>query len=111
MSKGKDIIVAVRDFTTLPGARYKSDGTGSAQEFFEKRIEPVLKQCPNSLTIDFDGTWGYASSFMSELTVKLLQSLGSIEEVRKIVQIKSEDEPGLAGRFWEYTNEDNAQEN
>lgn len=105
-----EITVAIRDFTTLPGARYKSDGTGSAQEFFEDYISPQLTNESMIIKIDFDGTWGYASSFLSELALRLVQSFESLEEMRARIRLKSDDEPGLLDRFWEYVDESLAEE-
>ena len=36
--------IRVKDFTTLPGARYKEDGDGSAEEFFEKYVKEKLER-------------------------------------------------------------------
>lgn len=99
------ITVRVSDFTTLPGARYKSDGDGSAEEFFSKYIKRHLKD-KESILIDFDNTWGYASSFLSELALEISQQCKQDGlDIRKKIEIKSDDEPGLTERFWGYIDE------
>lgn len=99
-------IVRVADFTTIPGARYKSDGDGSAEEFFLGRLEPALDSSKdNSVTIDFDSTWGYASSFISELAIRLVKKYGNKEKVHSLIDVKTEDEPGLEHRFWAEVDE------
>lgn len=102
MEKDKvEKIVNVSDFTIVPGARYRKDGDSSAEAFFEDKLKPVLdvalssKEC---VLIDFDGTWGYASSFISELArrVSLNYDKGSIQQY---LRLKSNDEPTLIDRF------------
>lgn len=63
------------------------------------------------LVIDFDGTWGYASSFLSELAVRIVGVLKTDEVIRERLELKSEDEPGLIDRFWGYIDESLAEEN
>ncbi len=99
-----NITIKVKDFTLLPGARTKKDGDGSAEEFFEKYIQ--AKATKNDLiTIDFDGTWGYASSFMSQLAKYLVSFFGSCKKARNHIEVISKDEPGLRQRFFDYMME------
>lgn len=99
------IKISVSDFTTLPGARYKSDGDGSAEEFFDSYIKQHLND-KELILIDFDNTWGYASSFLSELALEISQQCKQDGlDVREKIEIKSDDEPGLAERFWGYIDE------
>jgi len=99
-----NITVKVKDFTLLPGARTKKDGDGSAEEFFEEYIQTKVTQ-DDSITIDFDGTWGYASSFMSQLAKYLVSFFGSYKKARSQIEIISKDEPGLRQRFFDYMME------
>lgn len=99
-----DITLRVKDFTLLPGARTKEDGDGSAEEFFERFIRPSITNNKN-LTIDFDGTWGYASSFLSQLAKYLVSFYGGYDNARVHVGFISNDEPGLQQRFLEYMAE------
>jgi hypothetical protein len=97
--------IRVKDFTTLPGARYKEDGDGSAEEFFEKYVKEKLEK-DDKILIDFDGTWGYASSFLSELALRIANKYqNNNKDIRASVKIKSEDESGLVERFWGYVDE------
>lgn len=62
-------IKVANDFTMTPGARYYSDGPFSGEEFFDKLLRPMFEealQADEKLTIDLDGTNGYASSFLDE---------------------------------------------
>lgn len=99
------VTIRVSDFTTLPGARYKKDGDGSAEEFFDDYIKQHLND-NKPILIDFDDTWGYASSFLSELAVKISRQCKQDGlDVREKIKIKSDDEPGLTERFWGYIDE------
>ena len=99
------IKINVSDFTTLPGARYKKDGDGSAEEVFDEYIKRHLKD-KESILIDFDNTWGYASSLLSELALEISQQCEQDGlDVREKIEIKSDDEPGLIERFWGYIDE------
>ncbi|MET4138466.1 STAS-like domain-containing protein [Pedobacter sp. UYP1] len=62
--------ISVADqFSETPGARYYSDGPKSGQEFYDKLLlvefEKALKD-NSKLTVDLDGTEGYATSFLDE---------------------------------------------
>jgi hypothetical protein len=99
------IEISVSTFTTLPGARYKKDGDGSAEEFFDDYIKQHLEN-KEPILIDFDNTWGYASSFLSELALKISRQCKHNKlDVREKIEIKSNDEPGLVKRFWDYIDE------
>jgi len=61
-------IVVSSDFSDAPGARYRSDGPKSGQEFLEDLLRPkflLAEELQGLLHVDLDGTWGYASSFIS----------------------------------------------
>lgn len=99
--------INIRDFTIYPTARYVTDGPKSAEEFFITQLDPFLNEhTDDEIIIDFDGTWGFASSFKNELAVRLAEKYPDIDAdtLRKRVQLISDDEPGLIERFWkEYT--------
>lgn len=97
-------MVRVKDFTLLPGARTKKDGDGSAEEFFEKYIQAKATR-DDFIAIDFDGTWGYASSFMSQLAKYLVSFFGTCKKAKTQIEVISQDEPGLRQRFFDYMAE------
>lgn len=88
-------IIRVKDFSRNPGARYKSDGPYSGEEFFETMLEPAFCQAlskKEKLTVDLDGTSGYASSFLSEAFGLLAEKYG-VKEVSNNLLIISQEEP------------------
>jgi hypothetical protein len=94
--------VAVSDFTTLPGARHRTDGDGSADEFFEDCIEAALDKAQKSKSdflIDFDDTYGYASSFESQLAKRISEKYDH-DYIAEHLQLKSDDDLSLPDRFW-----------
>ncbi|MGI9255830.1 MAG: STAS-like domain-containing protein [Salinispira sp.] len=85
-----EIIVAT-DFSDSVGARERSDGEFSGQEFFEDYLRDNVKKAiaeKKKVWIDFDGTWGYPSSFISSAFGKLSDKFG--KDVLKYIEIKSE---------------------
>lgn len=97
-------IVRVLDFTEIPGARYKTDGDNSAEEFFEKNLkhvaDDVLVKSKDKLVIDLDGTAGYPSSFVSELAKLMSQCYRKVKNSKNRILIKSDEDPGQIERFW-----------
>lgn len=54
-----------RDFTRYPSGRYKKNGTTSGEAFREQFLEEPLSK-GEKVTVEFDGTIGYGSSFLEE---------------------------------------------
>lgn len=99
------IVVKVSDFTTLPGARHREDGDGSADQFFEERVLPILRKIlenkESKIIIDLDGTLGYASSFISQLAVRIKGEVHNKRTIKKRLIIKSDDDENQKERFWD----------
>jgi len=94
--------INVRSFTTVPGARHRTDGDGSADEFYEEYVENVLKEAVaqnKDIILDFDGTWSYPSSFTSQLAM-LIKTNYDPSYIRQHLDIIANDEPGMIKRFW-----------
>jgi len=98
------VIKISEDFTKTPGARYKTDGDFSGEEFREDFLMPCfLKAIENSenLTIDLDGGYGYATSFLEESFGGLARKY-SPKQVLDILLFKSEDELSLVDEIKRY---------
>ncbi len=83
------------DFSDTPGARYYSDGGDSGQEFYERILRHAFKEAlddNSKLTIDLDGTEGYATSFLDEAFMRLTKEFGK-ENVLTHIEIISSEEP------------------
>lgn len=95
------------EFSTTPGARYKTDGDFSGQEFFENILEPKflsIKDKENKLIVNLDNTYGYATSFLDEAFGGLARKYGKILVLSKIEFISLE-EPDLVHEIKSYMDE------
>lgn len=100
---GTITIVIATDFTDAPGARYRKDGPKSGEEFLETLLRPrfvAAKESGSTLLIDLDGTWGYASSFLSGSFGALSREFGR-ETVRKYLRLKSDEDRVLLDKIGE----------
>jgi hypothetical protein len=93
----KEIIKIASDFTDAPGARYRTNGPKSGEEFYEDILKPKFDAAIDAgkeLVVDMDDTWGYASSFISESFGRLSTEYGA-SVVLGTLSIKSDEDPAL----------------
>lgn len=89
-----------KDFTKTPGARYKTDGPFSGEEFREKILEPIFST-NKIIIIDLDNTEGYATSFLEEAFGGLSRKYGT-DACRKKLKFISDEDPLLIDEINEY---------
>ncbi len=98
-NKQQIIINIAKDFTVYPGARYRSDGKHSGEQFYEDVLKPKMDKVINdpktTITINFDGTFGYASSFISEVFLRVAKDYKNKELVLRKLKFISNDDPLL----------------
>jgi hypothetical protein len=84
------------EFSNIPGGRYKKDGANSGEEFREKCLKPKFDSLKEgeTLLIDFDGAYGYPTSFLEEAFGGLAR-LYDPEKVLNKLKFKSNEESGL----------------
>ena len=90
-------IKVIDDFSKTPGARYRSEGDYSGEEFREELLEPKFIDSKNNhekLIIDLDGGYGYSTSFLEEAFGGLARKYDP-NEVDSIIDLISQDEPSL----------------
>ena len=95
------------DFSETPGARYKTDGDFSGQDFFENILEPKflsIKENGKKIIVNLDNTAGYATSFLDEAFGGLARKYGKDIVLNKIEFISIE-EPYLIEEIKSYMNE------
>lgn len=94
----EDLIIGIaKDFSDAPGARYRDDGPDSGQEFYEEKLKPIYIEAVEKdriLIIDMDGTYGYATSFISEAFGRLGRDFDS-KGILNRIRIKSDEDPLL----------------
>lgn len=90
-------LVVASEFSDAPGARYPEDGPDSGQQFYLEFLKPRFEEAlqkREKLVVDLDGTFGYATSFISESFGRLSKDFGA-EEVFKVLDIKSDEDPSV----------------
>lgn len=92
------------DFSDTPGARHRTEGKFSGEEFREDLLEKryiEAKEQGQKLVIDFDGGYGYPTSFLEEAFGGLARIYGS-SDVLSVLDFISNDEPALIAEVKEY---------
>lgn len=92
------------DFSDTPGARYRNEGNFSGEEFRESLLEKKYieaKKLGQKLTIDFDGGYGYPTSFLEEAFGGLAR-IYAPSEVLNVLEFISNDEPALIDEVISY---------
>jgi hypothetical protein len=98
------VISIAKDFADTPGPRARDEGDFSGEEFLEGVLRPAYLQAVQeggTLTVDLDGTEGYATSFL-EATFGGLAREFDAAEVLKVITFKSDDEPFLVNEIKGY---------
>ena len=90
------IIVVAKDFSDTPGGRFKKDGPNSGEEFKERYLKPEFDKLKGNekLLIDFDGSYGYPTSFLEEAFGGLARIYNAKNVLEKL-DFKSDEEPSL----------------
>lgn len=105
--KASIIISIAEDFSSTPGARYRTDGEFSGEQFFEEILKDNFQKAVDNdcdLIVVLDGTHGYATSFLDEAFGRLLTCF-SLEQTNNYLKIISEEEPYLKDEIQEYLND------
>ena len=100
------IIVNISDYTKTPGARFKSDGPFSGEEFREKILDPHFndKSAKEKIEIILDGVEGYPTSFLEEAFGGLARKYGK-ERCLERIEFVSEENPLLIKEIQYYIEE------
>lgn len=91
----RDKIIVATDFSDHPGARYKTDGACSGEQFLDDWLRPKFDLAVKNdylLLIDLDKVFGYPSSFVSGSFGKLSEEKGS-DLLLKYIRFKSDESP------------------
>lgn len=87
-----------KEFSPLPGPRYREQGPGSGEQFLEEHLRPAFEKALKTgehITIEFDGVkYGYPTSFLEEAFGGLAREFG-VDVVRRILSFESHVEPML----------------
>lgn len=72
----------VKNFSKYPGPRYIRLGDYSGEEFRESLLLPALNK--GEVTVNFDGVYGYGSSFLEEAFGGLARKGISADKLKKL---------------------------
>lgn len=92
------------DYSETPGARYKSEGEYSGEEFRDSILRPKYEEAVKNgekLVIELDGGYGYPTSFLEEAFGGLAR-IHDPKEVNSVLDFISEDEPSLENEIRGY---------
>lgn len=100
MGTNNELIVISKDFSKTPGARYQVDGEFSGEDFRERLLKPAIERAIKKKTkviVDFDGGYGYPTSFLEEAFGGLVRGVGcySAKQILDVLEFVSMDEPSL----------------
>jgi hypothetical protein len=101
------MLSVAREFSETPGPRAPEEGNFSGLQFLDRLLLPRYKEAVQQreeLLVDFDGTEGYATSFL-EAAFGGLARLFKPAEVLKILRFKCDDEPYLKPEVEKYIRE------
>ena len=97
-----------KEFSKMPGPGSREEGPFSAEEFLDEVLQPRFReaeQAGESLLVDLDGGYGYATSFLKGAFGGLARRLSSAERVLGVLKFKSDEEPYLCDDVKRYVVE------
>ena len=91
------------DFSDTPGARFRSDGPFSGEEFREDMLMPLFEDDADNreILIDLDGAEGYPSSFLEEAFGGLARMVGA-KKVKELIAFKTTEFDYLVPKIDEF---------
>lgn len=94
------------EYSEVPAGRYPSDGEFNGERFREEFLLPALRDHQN-VTVKFEGTEGYGSSFLDEAFGGLVrEGYYSAHELHRRLKLESDDPVFLmyVKQAWRYIN-------
>lgn len=94
-----------KEYSSTPGARYITDGSFSGEDFRDNYLEKKYKQCienNETLTINFDGGYGYGTSFLEESFGGLVRKGYDGKQMLELMVFISDEEPELINKVVKY---------
>lgn len=92
------------NFSPFPAGRYIADGPFSGERFRNEILIPALKS-HNKIQINFDGAFGYGSSFLEEAFGGLIRLGANKKEVLERLIFVSKEDPFLESEVIGYIKE------
>lgn len=96
--------IRVMSFSKYPGPRYIKLGDYSGEEFRDSVLLPALLN--SDISVDFDGVYGYGSSFLEEAFGGLVRKGISEEKMLKLKEnLICNDDPSIVTEVKKYIDE------
>lgn len=96
--------IEIKNFSKYPGPRYIRLGDFSGEEFRDNVLIPALQN--DYISVDFDGVYGYGSSFLEEAFGGLVRKGVSVEKIARLKDnLKCDDDPSIVVEVQKYINE------
>src|ERR1035437_3405231 len=84
----------ISEYTEYPGPRYCIQGNHSGEDFYHTKLNEAFFEAiknKESLTVDLDGTAGYASSFLDEAFGNLAFDFSSDKVLSNLIIISNQE--------------------
>lgn len=95
-----------KEYTNLPGGRYKKDGDFSGEDFRDTILIKLIEEClkkSDELIINLDGAYGFPPSFLEEAFGGLIRKYDYDGlELKKVLKFVAKDEPKLIMDIFSY---------
>lgn len=88
-------LLLIKEYSQSPGPRYVEQGDDSGEDFYYSKLNKQFYKTFQDnaiLTVNLDGTDGFASSFLDEAFGNLVYDFGK-DNVDQHIEIISEEEP------------------
>lgn len=88
-------LLLIKEYSQSPGPRYTKQGDDSGEDFYYTKLNEMFYEALQDnviLTVELDGTDGFASSFLDEAFGNLVYDFGK-DVVENHIKIISDEEP------------------
>ncbi|MDQ4328815.1 STAS-like domain-containing protein [Klebsiella michiganensis] len=96
--------IYIKEFSRYPGPRYESLGENSGEKFRESYLIPAILE-NDEICIDFDGVFGYGSSFLEEAFGGLVRKGISINKINTLKKNLKSSDPSIVSEVISYIND------
>lgn len=96
--------IFVKDFSKFPGPRYSHLGAFSGEEFRDTVLIPQLEK-DEVVSINFDGVFGYGSSFLEEAFGGLVRKGLDIKKIESLKNNLLSTDPTIKKEVTQYLND------
>ena len=94
----------IKEFSRYPGPRYESLGENSGEKFREFYLVPAILE-NDEICVDFDGVFGYGSSFFEEAFGGLVRKGISKDKINNLKKNLKSKDPALVAEVVTYIND------